>query len=132
MEVSAPRCPALTFTRAEPFGTNVYDTRLMAYAIIKTGGKQYKVAVGDKINIEKLELAEGDTATFDQVLACGEGSSVRLGTPTVDGASVTATVVKQFKADKVIIFHFKRRKGQHKRKGHRQPLTQVEIKSINA
>lgn len=104
----------------------------MAYAIIRTGNKQYKVAVGDKVNVEKLDLAEGDTATFEEVLACGEGENVRLGTPTVEGARVTATVVKQFKADKVIIFHFKRRKGQHKKKGHRQPLTQVEIKSIDA
>ena len=117
---------------AEPCGTTFHDTRLMAYAIIKTGSKQYKVAVGDKVNIEKLQLAEGDIATFNEVLACGEGDTVRVGTPTVEGATVTATVVKQFKADKVIIFHFKRRKGQHKKKGHRQPLTQVQIKSINA
>lgn len=104
----------------------------MAYAIIKTGGKQYKVAVGDKLNIEKLELNEGDTATFTEVLASGEGSDLKLGAPTLEGATVTAKVVRQFKAPKVIIFQFKRRKGYHKKKGHRQPLTEVEITGINA
>ncbi len=105
---------------------------LMAYAIIKTGSKQYKVAVGDKLNVEKLELNEGETATFTEVLACGEGESVKVGAPTVAGATVTAKVTKQLKAPKVTIFHFKRRKGYHKKKGHRQPLTEVEITGINA
>ncbi len=104
----------------------------MAYAIIKTGSKQYNVAVGDKLNVEKLELNEGDTATFTEVLACGEGETVQVGAPTVAGATVTAKVTKQFKAPKVTIFHFKRRKGYHKKKGHRQPLTEVEITGINA
>jgi large subunit ribosomal protein L21 len=104
----------------------------MAYAIIKTGGKQYKVNVGDQLSVEKLELAEGDTATFDQVLAVGEGESLNVGAPTVAGATVTAKVVKQYKNEKVIIFHFRRRKGFHKKRGHRQPLTMVEITGINA
>ncbi len=104
----------------------------MAYAIIKTGGRQYKVNVGDQLDVQKLEVAEGESTTFDQVLAVGEGESLRVGKPTVDGASVTARIVKQFKADKVIIFHFKRRKGMHKKKGHRQMMTKIEITGINA
>jgi large subunit ribosomal protein L21 len=104
----------------------------MAYAIIKADGKSFKVAVGDKVNMNSLDLAEGDTTTFDQVLAFGEGENIRLGSPTIEGASVTAKVVKQYKAPKVIIFHFKRRKGFHKKKGHRQPMTELEITGINA
>lgn len=104
----------------------------MAYAIIKTGGKQYKVSVGDKLDVEKLEVAEGEVATFDQVLAAGEGADIKIGAPTVSGASVSATVVKQFKAPKVTAFKFKKRKGYHKTKGHRQPLTRVQVTAINA
>ena len=104
----------------------------MAYAIIKTGGKQYKVSVGDKFDVEKLEVAEGETATFDQVLAAGEGATIQIGSPILAGASVTATVVKQFKAPKVTAFKFKKRKGYHLTKGHRQPLTRVEVTAINA
>jgi large subunit ribosomal protein L21 len=104
----------------------------MAYAIFKTGGKQYKVSVGDKLDVEKLEIAEGEWATFDQVLAHGEGDGLVVGAPTVAGASVVAKVVKQFKAPKVTAFKFRRRKGYHLTKGHRQPLTQVQIVSINA
>jgi large subunit ribosomal protein L21 len=104
----------------------------MAYAIFKTGGKQYKAAVGDKLDVEKLELAEGEWATFDQVLATGEGASLNVGTPHISGATVVAKVVKQFKAPKVTTFKFKKRKGYHKTCGHRQPLTQVQVVSINA
>ncbi|MFM2176551.1 MAG: ribosomal protein [Verrucomicrobiota bacterium] len=104
----------------------------MAYAIIKTGGKQYQVSVGDKLDVEKLEVAEGESATFDQVLAAGEGADIKIGAPILAGASVVATVVKQFKAPKVTAFKFKKRKGYHKTKGHRQPLTRVEVTAINA
>ena len=104
----------------------------MAYAIIKTGGKQSRVAVGDTIDIEKLELAAGDTAVFDQVLAHGEGDSIKMGTPTIEGATVQGEVVKQYRGEKLIIFKFRRRKGFHKKKGHRQSLTQVKITAINA
>lgn len=104
----------------------------MAYAIIKTGGKQYQVSVGDKLDVEKLEVAEGESATFDQVLAAGEGAELKIGAPILAGASVVATVVKQFKAPKVTAFKFKKRKGYHKTKGHRQPLTRVEVTAINA
>lgn len=104
----------------------------MAYAIIKTGGKQHKVAVGDKLDVSKIEANEGDQATFDQVLAHGEGDSIVVGTPTVAGATVVAKVLKQFKGEKVLSFKFRRRKGYHRTRGHRQLLTQVEILSINA
>lgn len=103
----------------------------MAYAIIKTGGKQHKVAVGDKLDVTKIEVNEGDNATFE-VLAHGEGESLVVGTPVVTGATVVAKVLRQFKAEKVISFKFKRRKGYHRTRGHRQLLTQVEIVSINA
>jgi large subunit ribosomal protein L21 len=104
----------------------------MAYAIIKTGGKQYKVSVGDKVDVEKLPLQEGDSAVFDQVLATGMGADIQVGTPVVAGASVVATVVKQFKAPKVTAFKFRKRKGYHLTKGHRQPLTRVQITEIKA
>lgn len=104
----------------------------MAYAIFKTGGKQYRASVGDKLDVEKLDVAEGETSSFDQVLAAGEGSDLKIGAPTVSGASVTFKVVKQFKAPKVTAFKFRKRKGYHLTKGHRQPLTRVEVVSINA
>ncbi len=103
----------------------------MAYAIIKTGGKQYKVSVGDKLDVEKIDLAEGEDAVFDQVLACGEGSDVQVGAPTVNGATVVAKVVKQYRGPKVVAFKFRKRKGYHRTVGHRQSLTQVEVVSIN-
>ncbi|MEO0413963.1 MAG: 50S ribosomal protein L21 [Verrucomicrobiota bacterium] len=102
----------------------------MAYAVFKTGGKQYKVEQGDKIDVEKLEAEVGDTITFDEVLATGEGSSVNVGAPFIDGAQVTAKVVDQYRAKKVIAFKFKRRKGYHKTKGHRRQLTRLEIQSV--
>lgn len=102
----------------------------MAYAIIKTGGKQYRVAAGDKIEVEKLDAAVGDTVTFDEVLASGNGDSISVGSPFISGASVTAKVVDQVRAKKVIAFKFKRRKGFHKTKGHRRQLTRLEIVSI--
>lgn len=104
----------------------------MAYAIFKTGGKQYRASVGDKVSVEKLALDEGEWATFDQVLAHGEGGDIKVGAPTVEGATVVAKVLKQFKAPKVTAFHFRRRKQVHVQKGHRQPMTEVEIVSINA
>jgi large subunit ribosomal protein L21 len=104
----------------------------MAYAIFKTGGRQYRVSVGEKLDVEKLELSEGDSVTFDTVLAAGEGSGIQVGAPFVSGASVVAKVLKQFKAPKVIAFKFKRRKGYHRKKGHRQNLTKLQITAINA
>lgn len=102
----------------------------MPYAIFKTGGKQYRVAAGDKLNVEKLEVAVGETITFDEVLASGDGDSLRVGAPLVDGAKVTAKVLGQIRDDKVTAFKFKRRKGFHKTKGHRRQVTRVEIVSV--
>ncbi len=102
----------------------------MSYAVIKTGGKQYRVSVGDKLDVEKLEGAAGDVVKFGEVLAAGEGEGLKFGAPFLSGASVAAKVVKQFKGEKVIAYKFKRRKGFSKKKGHRQNLTQVEITGI--
>ncbi len=102
----------------------------MAYAIIKTGGKQYRVAAGDKIDVEHIDASVGDTVTLGEVLATGSGDSLTLGAPFIDGAKVTAKVVDQWRDKKVIAFKFKRRKGFHKTKGHRRHLTRLEIVSI--
>ena len=101
------------------------------YAIIKTGGKQYKVAEGDTIYVEKLEAAEGDAVTFDQVLAvAGEDGKLNVGTPRVEGATVTGKVLDQFRAKKIVVFKMKRRKGYRRTHGHRQSLTRIEIAEI--
>lgn len=102
------------------------------YAVIETGGKQYKVAEGDVIFVEKLDVEEGAEVTFDKVLMAGEGSDVKVGAPTVDGASVKATVLKNGKAKKVVVFKMKRKKNYRRKKGHRQPFTKVEITAVNA
>ncbi|MCI8516625.1 MAG: 50S ribosomal protein L21 [Hungatella sp.] len=101
------------------------------YAIIATGGKQYKVAEGDIIRVEKLGVEAGETVTFDQVLAVNNGE-LSIGCPTVEGATVTATVVKEGKGKKVIVYKYKRKTGYHKKNGHRQLFTQVKIDKINA
>lgn len=101
------------------------------YAIIITGGKQYKVSQGDTVYVEKLDANEGDKVTFDQVVMVG-GDSTKIGTPLVDGASVSATVEKQGREKKVTIFRYKPKKGSRSKKGHRQPYTKVVIDSINA
>lgn len=101
------------------------------YAVIVTGGKQYKVAEGDTIFIEKLNAEEGAAVTFDNVLAVSDGESLTVGAPTVEGASVTAKVVKQGKAKKIYVFKMKRKKNERSKKGHRQPYTKVVIEAIN-
>jgi len=102
----------------------------MAYAIFKTGGKQYRVEKGDRVDVEKLEAQVGETITFDEVLAAGEGEDVTVGTPFVEGATVTAKVLDQVRAKKVVAFQFKRRKGYHRTKGHRRQMTRLEIQSV--
>lgn len=102
------------------------------YAVIVTGGKQYKVAEGDVLFIEKLEVEEGAAVTFDQVLMTGDGENVKVGTPVVDGATVEAKVVKNGKAKKIYVYKMKRKKNYRRKKGHRQPYTKVEITKINA
>ncbi|MDW2799495.1 50S ribosomal protein L21 [Clostridium boliviensis] len=101
------------------------------YAIIATGGKQYKVAEGDIIKVEKLGVDAGEAVTFDQVLVVNNGE-LAVGSPTVAGATVTGTVVKEGKAKKVIVYKYKRKSGYHKKNGHRQSYTQVKIEKINA
>ena len=102
------------------------------HAIIETGGKQYKVTEGDTLFIEKLEAEAGQAITFDKVLAILDGDKATFGAPVVEGASVAATVVKNGKGKKVVIFKYKPKKGYRLRQGHRQPYTKVEIKKINA
>ena len=101
------------------------------YAVIATGGKQYKVSEGDTIRVEKLGVDAGAKYTFDQVLLVS-GDDVKVGEPTVAGASVEATVVANGKAKKVIVYKYKPKKGYHKKNGHRQAFTQVKIEKINA
>ena len=100
------------------------------YAIIATGGKQYKVSEGDVIKVEKLDAEAGDTVTFDQVIAVSD-AALKVG-GDVANASVTATVMEQGKGKKVIVYKYKRKTGYHKKNGHRQAYTQVKIDKINA
>jgi len=102
------------------------------HAIIVTGGKQYKVAEGDVLFIEKLEAEAGETITFNQVLAVMDGDNATFGAPVVEGASVEATVVKNGKGKKIRIFKYTPKKGYRKRQGHRQPYTKVQIGAIKA
>jgi large subunit ribosomal protein L21 len=104
---------------------------LMAYAIIKTGGRQYRVAEGDTIDVDLLDVDAGKTATFGDVLMYADGKNLTHGDPLISGAKVTAEVVEQRKDKKVIAFKFRRRKGYHRTVGHRRKLTRVKIKSIN-
>ncbi len=101
------------------------------YAIIATGGKQYRVKEGDEILVEKLNAAEGEAVVFDQVLAAGEGTDIKVGAPVLAGAAVNAKVVENGKAPKVIIYKYKNKKDYRKKKGHRQPFTKVVIESIS-
>ena len=101
-------------------------------AIIETGGKQYKVAEGDTLFIEKLPVEAGDTVTFDKVLAVLDGDKATFGAPVVEGAKVTASVVKNGKGKKVIVFKYKPKKGYRRKQGHRQPYSKVTIGKIEA
>ena len=102
------------------------------YAIVKTGGKQYKVAEGDTIFVEKLEASEGEAVVFDQVLTVVSDGSVKVGRPMVDGAKVTAKVVAHGKGKKILVFKYKAKSNYRKRQGHRQPFTKVVIEKIEA
>ena len=100
------------------------------YAVIETGGKQYKVSEGDVIFVEKLGVEEGEAVTFDKVLVVADGEDVKFGAPVVEGAKVEAKVVKNGKAKKIYVFKMKRKKNYRRKKGHRQPFTKVEISKI--
>ena len=100
------------------------------YAIIETGGKQYTVEAGDKLRVEKLDANEGDVVTFDKVVFVS-GDEPKVGTPYVEGAKVEAKVLAQDKAKKVVVYKYKAKKNERKKKGHRQPYTLVEITGIN-
>ena len=102
------------------------------YAIVRTGGKQYQVAQGDQLRVEKVAGNVGDTVELDQVLLVGEGEQLKIGRPVVEGAKVTATIMAQGKAKKVMIFKKKRRKGFQVKKGHRQMYTALRIVEISA
>ena len=101
------------------------------HAIIETGGKQYKVAEGDTLFIEKLAVEAGEAVTFDKVLAVIDGDKITVGTPVVEGAKVDASVVKNGKGKKVIVFKYKPKKGYRRKQGHRQPYTKVTIGKIS-
>ena len=102
------------------------------YAVVATGGKQYKVQEGDVLRVEKLTGAVGDEVAFDQVLLLGAGEDVRIGQPVVDGAVVKGKIVQQGKSRKILVFKYKRRKRYRRKQGHRQPYTAVKIDAIEA
>ncbi len=101
------------------------------YAVIATGGKQYKVSEGDVLKVEKLASEDGKVE-FDRVLAVGKDDGLVVGTPTVEGATVQASVVKEGRGKKVVVYKYKAKTGYHKKNGHRQPFTEVKIEKINA
>jgi large subunit ribosomal protein L21 len=113
------------------FWAAFHPQTLMAYAIIRTGGRQFRVAEGDTIDVDLLDIDSGKTATFGDVLMFADGKDVTHGNPLISGAKVTAEVVEQRKDKKIIAFKYKRRKGYHRTVGHRRKLTRVKIKSIS-
>lgn len=127
---SMPHNEVLRFFGTPKLASNDYR-RCHMYAIIATGGKQYKVAEGDVIRVEKLGVEAGEAYTFDQVLAVSN-DGLKIGNPVVEGATVEATVVENGKAKKVIVYKYKRKSGYHKKNGHRQQYTAVKIEKINA
>jgi large subunit ribosomal protein L21 len=101
------------------------------YAVIKTGGKQHRVSEGDVVVVEKIDGGKGDAVVFDQVLMVEKEGDIRIGRPVVEGAKVTGEILSQTKAAKLIVFKMKKRKGYHKKNGHRQQLTSMKIKEIS-
>lgn len=102
------------------------------YAVIETGGKQYRVNVGDTIYVEKLKVEDGSDFSFDKVIAVGKDDGIVVGDPYVDGATVSAKVIKSGKSKKITVFTYKPKKDSKRKIGHRQPYTKLEIKAINA
>ncbi len=101
------------------------------YAVIETGGKQYRVQEGDIISVEKLGVEDGAKVVFDKVLVAGEGADIKVGKPYIEGCTVEGTAVETGKGAKVIIFKYKSKKDYRKKQGHRQPFTSVKIESLN-
>ncbi len=118
-------CPPANSESKEKVGTPMY-------AIIETGGKQYKVQNGDTLYIEKLDAAEEASVTFDKVIALHDDAALKVGSPYVEGATVTAHVLKNGKGKKITVFTYKPKKGCARKLGHRQPYTKVQIDTINA
>jgi large subunit ribosomal protein L21 len=114
-----------------PYRDAAFQEGISMYAVIKTGGKQYRVATGDKLRVEKLPGSVGDAVVLDQVLLLG-GESVKLGTPVVAGAKVEAKIVSQGLGKKLVVFKFRRRKNYRRKNGHRQPFTALQIVNIVA
>lgn len=104
---------------------------LFVFAVIETGGKQYKVTEGDILFIEKLGVEDGEKVTFDKVMALSDGEKTTVGAPYVEGANVTANVIKSGKGKKILVMTYKAKKNEKKKKGHRQPYTKVQIEKIN-
>jgi large subunit ribosomal protein L21 len=102
------------------------------YAVIKTGGQQFRVEKGDKLSIQKLEVEAGKTITLDEIMMINDGKTAKVGTPLVSGAKVTAKIVEQYRDEKVVIFKKKRRQNYRRTRGHRQHLTLIEITDIKA
>lgn len=102
------------------------------YAIVEIGGKQYRVSKEDVIFIDKIEITEGETITFDKVLAIGDGTDIKVGTPYLAGAKVCAKSIKNGKSKKILVFKYKPKKGYRRRQGHRQPYSKIQIESITA
>ena len=101
------------------------------YAVIKTGGKQYRVQQGDVIFVEKINAQADEQVTFEEVLLVGNGDETKIGTPVVEGAKVEGKVLAQVKAKKIVVYKYKAKKNERKKQGHRQPYTKVEITAIN-
>ena len=101
------------------------------YAVVETGGKQYRVQEGDVISVEKLNVEDGAKVVFDKVLVAGEGADIKIGKPYIEGCTVEGTAVENGKGPKVIIFKYKAKKDYRKKQGHRQPYTSVKIESLN-
>ena len=101
------------------------------YAVIKTGGKQYRVQQGDVIFIEKIDSQADEAVTFDEVLLVGNDGETKIGTPVVEGAKVEGKVLAQVKSKKIVVYKYKAKKNERKKQGHRQPYTKVEITAIN-
>jgi large subunit ribosomal protein L21 len=102
------------------------------YAIVETGGKQYRVKVGDVLSVEKLDAEAGSEVTIDRVLLIGGNGDVQVGTPVIEGASVAATIADQYRGERIVVFKYKPKKNYRRRTGHRQSLTRLQITGINA